>query len=180
MLAVTDAVTLMPSVSGLVFVLGAEKTSLGAAQRALQLLTAAGPADVGVLLNRVNFSQNKHYYHRHYGYGQQSYYDQASVRTPRNEAASQRSAAQLESGNGHSDTREARVHEHATAAFSSPELPPDREAPLDTPRSTEIEAVYDYHSRDGALVAQKVGNPTQVVSMAPAGPGGARQLVLGS
>ena len=174
-LAVTDAVTLMPSVSGLVFVLGAEKTSLGAAQRALQLLTAAGPADVGVLLNRVNFSRNKHYYHSHYGYGQQSYYDQASIRTPRNEAASQRSAAQLESGNGHSDTREARVHEHATAASSSPELPPNREAPLDTPRSTEIEAVYDYHSRDGALVAQKVGNPPKSFRwrrLDPEAPGG--------
>ena len=158
-LAVTDAVTLMPSVSGLVFVLGAEMTSLGAAQRALQLLTAAGPADVGVVLNRVNFKRNRFYYHRYSGYGQQYYYGQAGVRVPRNEAAGQRSAAQLESGNGHSDTREARVHEHATAASSSPELPPDRETPLDTPRSTEIEAVYDYHSRDGALVAQKVGNP---------------------
>ena len=41
-LAVTDAVTLMPNVSGLVFVLGAEMTSLGAAQRALDLLTAPG------------------------------------------------------------------------------------------------------------------------------------------
>ena len=81
-LAVTDAVTLMPSVSGLVFVLGAQMTSLGAAERALHLLTTAGPADVGVVLNRVNFNQNKFYYHRHYGYRQQYYYDQAPARMP--------------------------------------------------------------------------------------------------
>ena len=82
-LAVTDAVTLMPSVSGLVFVLGAEMTSLGAAERALHLLTAAGPADVGVVLNRVNFNRNKHYYQRYYGYRQQNYYyDQAPARIP--------------------------------------------------------------------------------------------------
>ena len=81
-LAVTDAVTLMPSVSGLVFVLGAEMTNLGAAERALNLLKAAGPADVGVVLNRVNFNRNKHYYHRCYGYRQQYYYDQAAERTP--------------------------------------------------------------------------------------------------
>ena len=81
-LAVTDAVTLMPSVSGLVFVVGAEMTSLGAARRALSLLRAEGPADVGVVLNRVNFNRNKHFYHRHYGYGQQYYYDQAPSRMP--------------------------------------------------------------------------------------------------
>ena len=81
-LAVTDAVTLMPAVSGLVFVLGAEMTSLGAAQRALRLLTAAGPADVGVVLNRVNFNRNKYYYHRYYGYRQEYYYDQAPARMP--------------------------------------------------------------------------------------------------
>ena len=131
-LAVTDAVTLMPSVSGLVFVLGAQMTSLGAAERALNLLRAAGPADMGLVLNRVNFNQNKFYYHRHYGYRQQYYYDQAPARMPQNEAASQRSAARLDSGNGHSDTRRARGH-------------------------AEKEAVFDDHSRDGALVAQKVG-----------------------
>ena len=82
-LAVTDAVALMPSVSGLVFVVGAEMTSLGAAERALHLLTAAGPADVGVVLNRVNFNRHKHYYQRYYGYRQEnSYYDQAPARIP--------------------------------------------------------------------------------------------------
>ena len=86
-LAVTDAVTLMPSVSGLVFVLGAEMTSLGAARRALNLLRAEGPADVGVVLNRVNFDRNKHFYHRHYGYRQQYYYDQAPSRMPGTERA---------------------------------------------------------------------------------------------
>ena len=81
-LAVTDAVTLMPSVSGLVFVLGAEMTSLGAAERALNLLRAAGPADVGVVLNRVNFNRNKHFYQRYYGYRQNYSYDQAPARIP--------------------------------------------------------------------------------------------------
>ena len=82
-LAVTDAVALMPSVSGLVFVVGAEMTSLGAAERGLHLLTASGPADVGVVLNRVNFNRNKHYYQRYYGYRQQNYYyDQAPARIP--------------------------------------------------------------------------------------------------
>ena len=81
-LAVTDAVTLMPSLSGLVFVLGAEMTTLGEAERALNLLQAAGPADVGVVLNRVNFNRNRFYYHRSYGYKQQDYYNQAPARMP--------------------------------------------------------------------------------------------------
>ena len=81
-LAVTDAVTLMPSVSGLVFVLGAEMTTLGAAERALNLLKAAGPADVGVVLNRVNLNRNKHFYQRYYGYQQHHYYDQTPSRMP--------------------------------------------------------------------------------------------------
>ena len=87
-LAVTDAVTLMPSLSALVFVLGAEMTTLGAAERALNLLRAAGPADVGVVLNRVNFKGNKFYYHRYYGYKQQDYYDQAPARMPEIEGVS--------------------------------------------------------------------------------------------
>ena len=87
-LAVTDAVTLMPSLSGLVFVLGAEMTTLGAAERALNLLRAAGPADVGVVLNRVNFNGNKFYYHRYYGYKQQDYYNQAPASMPEIEGVS--------------------------------------------------------------------------------------------
>ena len=81
-LAVTDAVTLVPSVSGLVFVVGAEMTSLGAAERALNLLRAAGSPDVGVVLNRVNFNRNKFFYHRYYGYQRQYYYSQAPARMP--------------------------------------------------------------------------------------------------
>ena len=153
-LAVTDAVTLMPSVSGLVFVLGADMTSVGAAERALNLLTAAGPADVGVVLNQVNFNRNKFYYHHYYGYRQQYYYnDQASARMPQNEAASQRPAAPLESGNGHSETRTA--PEPQTVLGVDGEMHEKNRARV----HAEIEAVYDYHSRDGALVAQKVCNP---------------------
>ena len=92
-LAVTDAVTLMPSLSGLVFVLGAGMTTLGAAERALNLLTAAGPADVGVVLNRVNFNGNKFYYHRYYGYKQQDYYNQAPAGMPEIEGVSLTSPA---------------------------------------------------------------------------------------
>ena len=174
-LAVTDAVTLMPSVSGLVFVLGAEMTRLGAAERALNLLRAAGPADVGVVLNRVNFNRNKFYYHRYYGHRQQYYYDQAAARIPQNEAARQRSAARLESGNGHSDTRGARGHAEIEAVYDhsrdgANEAASQRsDARLESGNGhsetrrarghTAIEAVYDYHSRDGTLVAQKVGNP---------------------
>ena len=177
-LAVTDAVTLMPSVSGLVFVLGAEMTRLGAAERALNLLRAAGPADMGLVLNRVNFNRNKFYYHRYYGHRQQYYYDQAAVRMPQGEGASQRSAARLESGNGHSDTRGVRGHaeiegvdDHSRdGADGANEAASQRSAARlesgnghsETRRArghAEVEAVYDYHSRDGTLVAQKVGNP---------------------
>ena len=174
-LAVTDAVTLMPSISGLVFVLGAEMTRLGAAERALNLLRAAGPADMGLVLNRVNFNRNKFYYHRYYGHRQQYYYDQAAVRMPQGEAASQRSAAQLKSGNGHSETSGARGHAEIEAVYDhsrdgANEAARQRsDARLESGNGhsetrrarghAEIEAVYDYHSRDGTLVAQKVGNP---------------------
>ena len=80
MLAVTDAVILAPLVSGMVFVVGAEMTRATHTERALKMLKAGGSATViGVVLNRVDFAQNKYYYSRYYGYHYKSYYGDTSA-----------------------------------------------------------------------------------------------------
>jgi capsular exopolysaccharide synthesis family protein len=78
-LAVTDAVILAPYLSGLVFVVGAEMTRIGHAERALEILQTSRPRLVGTVLNRVDFDRNKYYYSRYYGYHYKSYYGQAGV-----------------------------------------------------------------------------------------------------
>ena len=77
-LAVTDAVILAPLVSGIVFVVGAEMTRAGHAERAVEMLQAGGNAKlIGVVLNRVDFDRNKYYYSRYYGYHYKSYYGES-------------------------------------------------------------------------------------------------------
>jgi polysaccharide biosynthesis transport protein len=76
-LAVTDAVTLTPRVSGVVFVVGAEMTRRRLAERALETILQTHPKQIGVVLNRVDFARNKYYYSRYYGYHHKNYYAQA-------------------------------------------------------------------------------------------------------
>ena len=77
-LAVTDAVIIAPLVSAMVFVVGAEMTRSGHAERALELLAGGdNAAVVGVVLNRVDFDRNKYYYSRYYGYHYKSYYGES-------------------------------------------------------------------------------------------------------
>jgi capsular exopolysaccharide synthesis family protein len=76
-LAVTDAVTLTPRVSGVVFVVGAEMTRRRLAERALETIIQTHPKQIGVVLNRVDFARNKYYYSRYYGYQHKNYYAQA-------------------------------------------------------------------------------------------------------
>jgi len=76
-LAVTDAVTLIPRVSGVVFVVGAEMTRRRLAERALETIIQTHPKQIGVVLNKVDFARNKYYYSRYYGYQHKNYYAQA-------------------------------------------------------------------------------------------------------
>jgi polysaccharide biosynthesis transport protein len=78
-LAVTDAVILAPSVTGLVFVIGSEMTRRIHAERALETLRTSRPNILGVVLNRVDFEGNRYYYSRYYGYQYKSHYGQAAA-----------------------------------------------------------------------------------------------------
>jgi succinoglycan biosynthesis transport protein ExoP len=78
-LAVTDAVILAPSVTGLVFVIGSEMTRRIHAERALETLRTSRPNILGVVLNRVDFEGNRYYYSRYYGYQYKNYYGQAAA-----------------------------------------------------------------------------------------------------
>jgi capsular exopolysaccharide synthesis family protein len=76
-LAVTDAVILAPSVSGVTFVVGSEMTRRRLAERALETLLSSRPKLVGVVLNKVDFARNRYYYSRHYGHQYKNYYAEA-------------------------------------------------------------------------------------------------------
>jgi capsular exopolysaccharide synthesis family protein len=76
-LAVTDAVVLTPSVSGAIFVIGAEMTRRRLAERAVETIQASRPKQVVAVLNRVDFARNKYYYSRHYGHQYKNYYAEA-------------------------------------------------------------------------------------------------------
>jgi polysaccharide biosynthesis transport protein len=80
-LAVTDAVIVGRSVSGVVFVIGSEMTRRVHAERAIETLTAGKPKSLGAVLNRVDFDRNKYYYSRYYGYHYQNYYGTSSKKT---------------------------------------------------------------------------------------------------
>jgi polysaccharide biosynthesis transport protein len=77
-LAVTDAVILAPSVTGVIYVIGAEMTRRRLAERALETILSANPRSVAVVLNKVDFSRNKYYYSRYYGHQYKNYYASAS------------------------------------------------------------------------------------------------------
>lgn len=77
-LAVTDAVIVGRSVSGVVFVVGSEMTRRVHAERAIETLASGRPRSIGVVLNRVDFDRNKYYYSRYYGYHYHSYYGHGS------------------------------------------------------------------------------------------------------
>ena len=73
-LAVTDAVILAPSVTGVVVVIGAEMTRRRLAQRAVEIIQSGKPCSVSVVLNKVDFARNKYYYSRYYGHQYKNYY----------------------------------------------------------------------------------------------------------
>jgi polysaccharide biosynthesis transport protein len=77
-LAVTDAVIVSRSVSGVVFVIGSEMTRRVHAERAIETLLSGKPKSIGAVLNRVDFDRNKYYYSRYYGYHYQNYYGSGS------------------------------------------------------------------------------------------------------
>jgi capsular exopolysaccharide synthesis family protein len=77
-LAVTDAVILAPTVTGVIYVIGAEMTRRRLAERALETILSASPRSVAVVLNKVDFSRNKYYYSRYYGHQYKNYYASAS------------------------------------------------------------------------------------------------------
>jgi capsular exopolysaccharide synthesis family protein len=68
-LAVTDASIVARWASGVAFVVGSEMTRGRLAERAVEMLSAARPNFIGVVLNRVDVSRNRYYYAQHYGYG---------------------------------------------------------------------------------------------------------------
>jgi capsular exopolysaccharide synthesis family protein len=78
-LAVTDAVILAPSVTGVTFVVGAEMTRRRLAERALETILGSHPKMVAVVLNKVDFARNKYYYSRYYGHQYKNYYAEAAV-----------------------------------------------------------------------------------------------------
>jgi capsular exopolysaccharide synthesis family protein len=73
-MAVTDASIIAHNASGVVFVVGSEMTSKGAAKVALEQLDAAKAKYVGGILNRVDVRRNPYYYSRHYRQEYQNYY----------------------------------------------------------------------------------------------------------
>jgi len=68
-LAVTDASIVTRWASGVAFVVGSEMTRGRLAERAVEMLSAARPSFIGVVLNRVDVSRSRYYYSQHYGYG---------------------------------------------------------------------------------------------------------------
>jgi len=73
-MAVTDASVIAHSATGVVFVVGAEMTSKGAAKAALEQLDSAKAKYVGGILNRVDVRRNPYYYARHYRREYSNYY----------------------------------------------------------------------------------------------------------
>jgi capsular exopolysaccharide synthesis family protein len=67
-LAVTDAIVLAPSASGVAFVVGCEMTECRQVEQAIRALAVSRPRHVGAVLNRVDLSRDRFYYSRYYGY----------------------------------------------------------------------------------------------------------------
>jgi succinoglycan biosynthesis transport protein ExoP len=76
-MAVTDASVIAHSATGVVFVVGSEMTSKGAAKAALDQLDSAKAKYVGGILNRVDVRRNPYYYARHYRREYTNYYAKA-------------------------------------------------------------------------------------------------------
>lgn len=77
-LPVTDASVAAHKASGVIFVVGAEMTSRGAAKAALEQLDNAKAAYVGAILNKVDLRRNSYYY-SHYHKQYASYYSKQSA-----------------------------------------------------------------------------------------------------
>jgi capsular exopolysaccharide synthesis family protein len=80
-MAVTDASVIAHNASGVVFVVGSEMISQGAAKAALEQLDAVKAKYVGGILNRVDVHRNPYYYSRHYRREYTKYYTRV-FRTP--------------------------------------------------------------------------------------------------
>jgi len=78
-MAVTDASVLSHSVSGVVFVVGAEMTNRAAAKAALDQLDTAKVKYVGGILNKVRIERNAYYYSRYYHKRYAEYYRSATT-----------------------------------------------------------------------------------------------------
>ena len=78
-LAVTDAVILAPSVTGVTFVVGAEMTRRRLAEHALDTIVTSHPRLAAIVLNKVDFARNKYYYSRYHGHQYKNYYSEAAV-----------------------------------------------------------------------------------------------------
>jgi non-specific protein-tyrosine kinase len=80
--AVTDAVILTHHADGVVLVIEAGKTRIGAALQVKEQLDRVGAKVVGVVLNKVPIGRNGRYYNYHYGY-YASGYEEADPAQPR-------------------------------------------------------------------------------------------------
>lgn len=76
-MAVTDASIIAHGASGVVFVVGADMTSRGAAKTALEQLDTAKAKYIGAILNRVNVHSSPYYYSKHYKQQYSGYYTAA-------------------------------------------------------------------------------------------------------
>jgi polysaccharide biosynthesis transport protein len=73
-MAVTDATVISNVVSGVVFVVGSEMTSSGAAKAAIEHLDTAKAKYVGAVLNKVDLKRNAYYYSNYYRRSYSHYY----------------------------------------------------------------------------------------------------------
>lgn len=76
-MAVSDASVVAHRATGVLFVVGAEMTARGAAQRAVEQLEQAKAKFVGALLNRVDVERNAYYYSQYYSKEYSRYYTRA-------------------------------------------------------------------------------------------------------
>lgn len=78
-MAVTDASVVAHLATGVVFVVGSEMTSHGAARAALEHLDTAKAKYLGGVLNKVDLSRNAYYYSRYYRRAYDEYYTRKQV-----------------------------------------------------------------------------------------------------
>jgi succinoglycan biosynthesis transport protein ExoP len=76
-MAVTDAAVIAHRATGVLFVVGAEMTARGAAQRAVEQLEHAKAKFLGALLNRVDLEHQAYYYSQYYRREYSRYYSGA-------------------------------------------------------------------------------------------------------